>query len=304
MEAIINGQTCEAEIGESILDVARRNGSHIGFVCDGVGFCSTCECKVLAGAENLNAQTTAEKDWLHPDRLENGYRLGCQAHIEKAGSVEVVTRAETLKRQFLASFSPRAGESIGENTNKFLENLTTITIQHLEMFPGGITKTLRWAGPLKLVFPWRDPAGWVEDSTRVINNQLNGNGGSRSAVEVEIEEIEDDEIVTPAPVPTPTHVMTSEIKVPSATSTPAKADDLTVIEGIGPKISIALRAAGITSFAQLAASEVGKIQAILDKEPNLRLADPSSWSNQALLADEGKWAELKTLQDVLKGGRT
>jgi|GEM_PF-2128324 len=36
-EAIINGQTLEAEIGKSILDVARRNGSHMGFVCDGAG---------------------------------------------------------------------------------------------------------------------------------------------------------------------------------------------------------------------------------------------------------------------------
>jgi predicted flap endonuclease-1-like 5' DNA nuclease len=254
----------------------------------------------LAGSENLNAQTTAEIDWLHPDRLEKGYRLGCQAQIEQGGSVEVVTRAEILKRQFIASFNPRPGESIGENTNKFFENLTTITIQHLEMFPGNVAKSLRWAGPLRLVFPWRNPAAWLEDSTRVISNQLNGIGSSRPAAEVEIEEIEDDDFVTPAAEPAPTHVMPSEIKVPAA---PVKSDDLTVIEGIGPKISRALHAAGITSFAQLAASEVGKIQAILDKEPNLRLADPSSWSNQALLAAEGKWAELKTLQDALKGGR-
>src|SRR3990170_1698783 len=50
-------------------------------------------------------------------------------------------------------------------------------------------------------------------------------------------------------------------------------DDLTMIEGIGPKISALLRAAGITTFAKLAATETSQIQQILTAG-SIRLADP------------------------------
>ncbi len=81
-----------------------------------------------------------------------------------------------------------------------------------------------------------------------------------------------------------------------------KADDLTLIEGIGPKIAIVLQGVGIKTFAQLANTEVAMLDATL-KAANLRLADPESWPEQAKLAADGKLDELKTLQDNLKGGR-
>jgi large subunit ribosomal protein L17 len=83
---------------------------------------------------------------------------------------------------------------------------------------------------------------------------------------------------------------------------PAAPDDLTVIEGIGPKISSLLQAAGITKFSQLAATEVSQVQKIL-RDAGLPFTDPTTWANQARLAAEGKWDELKVLQDSLKGGR-
>ena len=44
------------------------------------------------------------------------------------------------------------------------------------------------------------------------------------------------------------------------------------------------------------------LKAILD--PNgLQFIDPGSWADQASLAAEGKFDELKTLTDSLKGGR-
>ena len=84
----------------------------------------------------------------------------------------------------------------------------------------------------------------------------------------------------------------------------AKADDLTRIEGIGPKINELLIADGISTFAQLAASKPAAIKAILDAAgPRFKMHDPATWTKQAALARDGKTAELKKLQDELKGGK-
>lgn len=80
-------------------------------------------------------------------------------------------------------------------------------------------------------------------------------------------------------------------------------DDLKVIEGIGPKISSLLQAAGITTFAQLAATDVSRLREILAQAGLSALADPTTWPEQASLAAAGKWDELQALQDTLKGGR-
>jgi predicted flap endonuclease-1-like 5' DNA nuclease len=51
-----------------------------------------------------------------------------------------------------------------------------------------------------------------------------------------------------------------------ASKGPAGPDDLKKIEGIGPKIASVLQAAGIATFAQLAATDVGRIEEILEAE--------------------------------------
>jgi predicted flap endonuclease-1-like 5' DNA nuclease len=63
-----------------------------------------------------------------------------------------------------------------------------------------------------------------------------------------------------------------------------------------------LQSAGITTFDELAAADVSRIREILDQE-GLRLADPSSWGEQARLAAAGDQAGLKALQDRLNAGR-
>jgi predicted flap endonuclease-1-like 5' DNA nuclease len=79
-------------------------------------------------------------------------------------------------------------------------------------------------------------------------------------------------------------------------------DDLTVIEGIGPKISKLLKDSGIMTYTQLAATQVIILEAIL-KEADLHIANPETWPKQAGLAADGKWEELHALQDELQGGR-
>jgi F-type H+-transporting ATPase subunit gamma len=84
----------------------------------------------------------------------------------------------------------------------------------------------------------------------------------------------------------------------------ASADDLTRIEGIGPKLSQVLKAAGIDTFAKLATSSEGDIRAALT-EGGIKLIPPSilSWANQAEIAARGDWQALEALQEKLVGGR-
>ncbi len=104
--------------------------------------------------------------------------------------------------------------------------------------------------------------------------------------------------VSPAEGPVPSQV---EEPVPSPVEG-APADDLKRIEGIGPKISNVLQDAGITTYAQLAATDVHRLRHILD-ESGIRLANPDTWPEQARLAAAGDWDALKRLQGQLKGGR-
>lgn len=85
----------------------------------------------------------------------------------------------------------------------------------------------------------------------------------------------------------------------------AMQDDFSHLDGIGPKISATLRAAGIKTFAKLAAKEVDDLREILVAEnPSLlRLSDPTTWSEQAGMAAESRWEDLKALQEDLKERR-
>jgi predicted flap endonuclease-1-like 5' DNA nuclease len=82
-----------------------------------------------------------------------------------------------------------------------------------------------------------------------------------------------------------------------------EADDLKVIEGIGPAIAGILRDSGITTFRALAETPIEQLDAILVQAKLRRLADPETWPEQAALAADGKWNALETLQQSLKAGR-
>jgi large subunit ribosomal protein L27 len=80
-------------------------------------------------------------------------------------------------------------------------------------------------------------------------------------------------------------------------------DDLTIVEGIGPKISEHLKAGGVATWSDLAAAEVSKLQEILDNAgPRYRVHNPSTWAKQSQMVVDGKWDELKVYQDRLDGG--
>lgn len=80
-------------------------------------------------------------------------------------------------------------------------------------------------------------------------------------------------------------------------------DDLTKIEGIGPKMSQALVAAGIDTFEKLAAASEDDLRAAIEAA-DMRLA-PSlvTWAKQAAFAAKGDWVGLQAYQDTLDAGR-
>jgi large subunit ribosomal protein L17 len=89
----------------------------------------------------------------------------------------------------------------------------------------------------------------------------------------------------------------------SAASTSAN-DDLTIVEGIGPKIAELFNNKGITTFVQLAATSAEDMKAMLvEAGPSYAGKDPSTWAQQSQLAADGKFDELKAWQDELNGGK-
>ena len=81
------------------------------------------------------------------------------------------------------------------------------------------------------------------------------------------------------------------------------ADNFQEIEGIGPKIETLLHEAGLLTYRQLAEAGTERLQEILHAAGDrFRLHDPTTWPDQAGLAAEGKWEELRDYQKYLNGG--
>ncbi|HUN93436.1 MAG TPA: DUF4332 domain-containing protein [Burkholderiaceae bacterium] len=81
-------------------------------------------------------------------------------------------------------------------------------------------------------------------------------------------------------------------------------DDLAIVEGIGPKIADVLRAQGIRTFEQLAATPVARLHEILEAAgPRFKIANrPDTWPRQSDLCAKGQWEALRAYQDQLTDG--
>lgn len=79
---------------------------------------------------------------------------------------------------------------------------------------------------------------------------------------------------------------------------------LQLIEGIGPKIEALLAESGIRTLQDLAEASVEKLQEILQAAgERYRLHDPSTWPEQARLAANGEWDQLKSFKEYLNAGK-
>ncbi|MFC4302773.1 2Fe-2S iron-sulfur cluster-binding protein [Cohnella boryungensis] len=84
-------KTVEARIGSTLLQHAQDEGIDWQFNCSR-GTCAKCRCLVQEGFELLSESSDAEWDRLGPEELEAGYRLGCQAYVEREGSIKAVNK--------------------------------------------------------------------------------------------------------------------------------------------------------------------------------------------------------------------
>lgn len=75
-------RTHEVEDGTSLIDVCEEIDTRFSFGCT-EGSCGVCELTVLEGMKNASKVTAEEKEYLLPEDLEKGMRLGCQLKIRK-----------------------------------------------------------------------------------------------------------------------------------------------------------------------------------------------------------------------------
>ena len=104
----------------------------------------------------------------------------------------------------------------------------------------------------------------------------------------------------------PKKVVKSQLKkVTTSKKATTKPDNLTKVEGIGPKLAGILKEAGLETFKKLSKAKADKISEILVEAGGNKYKrfDPTTWPDQAKLAAEDKWDELNKWQDELKGGK-
>ena len=77
-----DGAALEGATGETILDIALRNGIEIEHACEKSCACTTCHCVVREGFDSLGPSDELEDDMLDKAwGLEPESRLSCQARL-------------------------------------------------------------------------------------------------------------------------------------------------------------------------------------------------------------------------------
>lgn len=184
-QVTINDTAYDCQVGERLVDVARRNGAHVGFVCDGLLFFlfESNLCRVVKGAENLSPPTDLEKAWLQQSWLDAGYRMACEAYIQ-GGSVEVISRAEELRRQTVAIFSPPEGTKILDNAGTLASSVGRSVVNQVIRIPFNFAGAIPiWVQRIRnrQIAPICLPLlpGIIRDGGKVIGNMVGSYTGAK-----------------------------------------------------------------------------------------------------------------------------
>lgn len=83
-----------------------------------------------------------------------------------------------------------------------------------------------------------------------------------------------------------------------------KENDLTIVEGIGPKIQELFHNHDIKTWKTLSECTVDKCLTVLSSGGNrFKIYNPGTWPEQAKMGYEGNWKQLLKWQDELVGGK-
>lgn len=90
----------------------------------------------------------------------------------------------------------------------------------------------------------------------------------------------------------------------SAIGTRIHLDDLTVVDGIGPKIAELCSGIGITTWRGLADADLADLRSMLaDAGSRYQVHDPTTWPDQAACLADGRWDDFMALSAGLADER-
>ncbi len=240
----------------------------------------------------------------------------------------VETVAETPIAVPVFSFAPAASpddlrivEGIGPKIEQVLnENGISTFLQLSETSEERLREILAAAGGR---FKVHDPATWPAQARMAFVGDWeilkSWQEVLKSGKQVEVDETvqlaenqsvetENTAIIEETPVIAASEISTNGIYaepeiIPDSVLTTA-ADNLKVVEGIGPKIEELLNKNSISTFSELAGTPVARLKEILESGGSrYAIHDPGTWPAQSLLAANGEWENLKSYQGFLNAGK-
>jgi predicted flap endonuclease-1-like 5' DNA nuclease len=250
--------------------------------------------------DEMKAKHHQQAENLNELRLEIGEER--TAKNKRIAELEAALAAQKAAPAPMATAAPKAAvakdddlevvEGVGPKVNELLRGAGITTWRQLSnTSPDRIREILNGGGER---FRILNPNSWPKQAKLLADGDMDG---FKKYADYLIAGVDPAEMKQNAP--------TAPVAKVRALPKGIKADDLKIVEGIGPVIEAVLHNEGIKTWAHLAQTKPERIKEILiAKDPSkFRMHDPTTWPDQSRLADEDKWDELKKMQDALKGGR-
>ena len=137
-------------VGTYLIDAAKRFGIHFDDICIAESGEHHCPVVISSGIDLLSPLTATEKEYFEKNSRKTNERLACQAKIEKAGEVVVMTKKkakETAEEE--KSASDRSAEYRKEFEEMPLEKKIASLVQ-LETIALGETVSFIINSPFKI----------------------------------------------------------------------------------------------------------------------------------------------------------
>jgi predicted flap endonuclease-1-like 5' DNA nuclease len=251
---------------------------------------------------DINTKLTLKEADLNKANLDiEALRLANRTHEEEKGQLRVdLLDIQNLKAELSNHLAARQEESIqlqanlqatqGENeqlSSELLASQGIIDDLEARLSASGNTQMLMAAA---VVAPTLD----IEPSIEVEN----------VTAEIE-EEIEPESMrIELSPKNSNANISQEKANEEEGTIIGSKRDDLKIVEGIGPKIEELCHKIGIYTWKQLSETPTVRLQEMLNEAgKRYQIHNPTTWAEQARMANDGEWDALKVYQDHLKGGK-